>query len=180
MSDVARDRPDRRAFLVGTALSATALVPLAASRAGADPAGASDDFTFEVQRTEAEWREMLTADEYAILREAATEVPKSSPFWDQTTEGTYCCKGCNLTLYDSQYQVVHDKGWVFFRHSRANAILTSIEGELRIDGPFTFDETRMEGHCRRCGSHIGHFVMLDDMLLHCMNGASMTFLPTNA
>lgn len=171
---------DRRAFLGGTALSALGLAQLPARRAAA--AGAGDEtFTYEVQRSEAEWRAMLTDKEYRILREGDTEIPETSPLWNTFEDGVYCCKGCDLTIYDSVWKAEVDKGWAFFAQSRENAVLMGIDGSPP-DG--MADENAppamIEAHCRRCGSHLGHILTVEGRTLHCINGTSLRFSPAAA
>ena len=165
--------PNRRAFLTATGITAAAAV---APRQAA--AGVSADFSFEVTRTEEEWREMLSEDEFRIMRRGGTELPGSSELWTETRPGDYCCKGCDLLTYRGAWREPVDKGWVFFRHSEENTVLTGVDGPVAEYGmdPYT-DLTMIEAHCRRCGSHLGHILLVDAMILHCINGASLTFTP---
>ncbi|MEM7710194.1 MAG: peptide-methionine (R)-S-oxide reductase, partial [Pseudomonadota bacterium] len=144
-----------------------------------------------ITRTEAEWRARLSDEEYRMLREGATEAPKSSPLWEETRDGMYACKGCDLPVYDSEWKTVLDKGWVFFHHPMPHATMTSIDSpaQPRTPGgpPARFQDgvdliaiALMETHCRRCGSHLGHIFSIDGKVLHCINGASLTFEPAAA
>jgi len=165
----------RRAFLGGSALSALALAQTRAS--AGDSGGTAQPFAYEVTRTEAEWRGMLGKDEYNILRKGSTELPKTSALWNNTAEGTYCCRGCDLTVYDSVWKVELDKGWAFFRQSRENTVLMGIDGDPP-DGMEPEDErfaAMIEAHCRRCGSHLGHILTVEGASLHCINGTSLQF-----
>lgn len=170
----------RRAFLGATAVSALALARGGPSPAFAGtPDTAGDRFGYEITRTEAEWREMLSPSEHAILRKGSTELPKSNPLWNNTAEGTYCCRGCELTVYESVWKVELDKGWAFFRQSRENAVLMGVDG-APPDGMANGDEpfgALIEAHCRRCGSHLGHILTVEGKTLHCINGTSLRFLP---
>ncbi len=168
----------RRAFLGTSAVSALALARGGAATAAAESeATGAETFTFEVIRSDAEWREMLSPPEYVVLRKGSTELPKSNPLWNNTAEGVYCCRGCDLTLYDSVWKVELDKGWAFFRQSRENAVLMSIDGQPP-DGmdPEGFGAL-IEAHCRRCGSHLGHILTVEGKTLHCINGTSLRFRP---
>ena len=166
----------RRSFMVASAVSALAGTEVKASTS----TPIDEDFTYEVTRSDAEWREMLTEDEYQILRKMATELPKTSPLWNETSEGLYHCKGCGLTSYDGRWKVVLDKGWAFFEHSKRNAVLTDIDGpvaEYGISadaGPATY----IEVHCRRCSSHLGHLLIINRQQLHCINGTALDFRPS--
>ena len=165
----------RRGFL-----GAGAALAVAATSAATRPAKAAAetaDFTYEIVRTEAEWRQMLTVEEFEILRKGGTEAKKSSKYWDQEAEGTYSCKGCDLAVYDATWQVHPGIGWVFFRQSEPNSILMDIDGN-----PYTgMTDTRIlsiiEAHCRRCGSHLGHILTVNNATLHCINGKALEFRP---
>lgn len=165
---------NRRHFLLSTA--ATLGAGIASSPAHARYVSHEDGFQYEVQKSEQDWLHQLGPADYDILRKGGTEVPKSSSFWNQNIAGLYTCKGCALPLYDARWQVVLDKGWVFFNHSQNNAVLTGIdwpEGSEMADAFASL--TAIEVHCRRCGGHLGHIVQLENQLLHCINGASLLF-----
>lgn len=126
--------------------------------------------SFEVTRTEAEWREMLTDLEYEVMREEGTERAFSSPLHDLYEPGTYHCRGCDLPLYSSETKYDSETGWPSFWKAMPNAIGTKPDRSLFA--------TRTECHCRRCGSHLGH--IFDDGpqptgKRHCLNGVSLTF-----
>ena len=145
---------------------------LANARTMSDIKPREPNYTYEIQRTEAEWRERLSDFEYSIMREMGTEPQKSSPLWNETREGQYRCKGCDQLLYWSETKKVLDKGWTFFRHSEPDAVLTG------IDATETFGDNliyMLEVHCRRCGSHLGHVVWISNEVLHCINGAALKF-----
>jgi peptide-methionine (R)-S-oxide reductase len=126
--------------------------------------------TFEVARTEAEWRAMLTDLQYRVMREEATERAGSSPLDKTYASGTYVCRGCDLALYPSDAKYDSGTGWPSFYESLSNAIGTKPDRRLF--------SVRTEAHCRRCGSHLGH--IFDDGpqptgKRHCLNGASLVF-----
>ncbi len=165
----------RRAVLASTALALPLTQPTAAS---ARYVSSGDGFDYEVMRSDNEWRALLGEASYKIMREGHTETPKSDPLWNSTEPGTYACRGCDLTLYDARWKVVVDKGWLFYRHGAANALLMGVdwpEGSGMADAFATL--TGIEVHCRRCGSHMGHIVQVEATLLHCINGASLSFSP---
>ncbi|KAJ56607.1 hypothetical protein ACMU_06595 [Actibacterium mucosum KCTC 23349] len=171
----------RRAFLGSAAMGAAGL--------GAAPALASAEtgYSYEVQRSDAEWRAMLTDEEYGILREGQTEQPRTSLYWADNPDGTYHCKGCDLHVYSSEWKVVwKSKGWVFFRHSEGNATMTAIDrvippayGGNGMANP-NAQRALIETHCRRCGSHLGHTLMINLMVIHCINGKALNFRPVEA
>lgn len=128
---------------------------------------------FELNRTDAEWRQLLSPAEYRVLRDEGTERAFSSPL-DKTFEpGTYHCKGCELPVYSSKHKYDSGTGWPSFWQSLPNAIGTKPDRRLF--------SVRTEVHCRRCGSHFGH--IFDDGpkptgKRHCLNGIALTFVAT--
>lgn len=164
----------RRAFLAsGAATAALAVKPATAKEA------ASDAYVYPITRTDEEWRAQLSDIEHFVLREGGTEAPRSSPLWNNVAVGTYCCRGCDLTIYDSLQKIELEKGWVFFRHSRKDTVMTDLDvGRGSADDPFAQMRAMMEVHCRRCGSHLGHIVALSEVPgrpIHCINGFSLRF-----
>lgn len=139
------------------------------------PAG-RDAFDYEVTRSEAEWRALLGED-FGILREGKTEVPRSSPLWAEAREGTYSCRGCELLQYKSSTKINLLTGWLFFSTSEPNAQLMSQDSPPWSDeeSPKSDFDAVIEVHCRRCGSHMGHILLIEGRVLHCINGASLTF-----
>ena len=143
---------------------------------------ADSTMKFEVVRSTEEWREVLTDFEFLILREGLIEKPKTSPLWKETAAGTYHCKGCDLPAYTSNQKVVLNKGWVFFYHSEPDAVMMSIDGNVPSEyGAMGANiAAAVEVHCRRCASHLGHFLIIDGTMTHCINGTSLSFKPTAA
>nr|WP_240512140.1 peptide-methionine (R)-S-oxide reductase MsrB [Pseudoruegeria sp. SK021] len=129
--------------------------------------------TFEVTRTTAEWQAMLTDLQYAVMREEATERAGTSPLNDEARAGVFICRGCELPLYPSETKYDSGTGWPSFYQSLPEAVGTKADRKLF--------SVRTEVHCRRCGSHLGH--IFDDGpkptgKRHCLNGASLIFVPT--
>jgi peptide-methionine (R)-S-oxide reductase len=125
---------------------------------------------FEITRSEAEWRTMLSDQEYYVMREEGTERAGSSPLDKNYSEGTYHCRGCDLALYSSENKYDSGTGWPSFWQTLPDAV------ETKPDRGLFF--TRTECHCRRCGSHLGH--IFDDGpdptgKRHCLNGVSLAF-----
>lgn len=102
----------RRAVLSGSAL---ALPALAANRS---MAASTDPFTFEVTRDDTAWRALLGDDVFGIMREGKTEAKYASPLTEETRDGDYCCKGCELTLYTGRWKRSVDKGLRLLRPVR--------------------------------------------------------------
>ena len=131
--------------------------------------------SFEVTKTEAEWRAMLSPESYAVLREEATERAGSSPLNAEKRKGVFHCAGCDLPAYSSETKYESGTGWPSFWESLPNAIGTKEDNSLFM--------TRVECHCRRCGGHFGH--IFDDGpqptgKRHCLNGLALTFKPATA
>jgi peptide-methionine (R)-S-oxide reductase len=132
----------------------------------------SNGETFEVVRTDAEWRRRLTPAQFDVLRRAGTETPGSSPLDGQFRAGVYSCAGCDLALYTSRTKFDSGTGWPSFWAPIDGAIRTTTDNSLLV--------TRTEVHCRRCGGHLGH-VFPDGPkptgLRYCMNGVALSFKP---
>lgn len=166
----------RRSFL-GSSVLAGATLPFAGG-AAARPVR-TDNYTYEIQRTEEEWREMLTPFEYEILRNAGTEWAKSSDLWDDYRAGEFKCRGCDLHVYSSKWRVELDKGYVFFSHGQPTHVMMDIDIGATYSMSGTAEGTDMiEAHCRRCGSHLGHILTVERVLVHCINGSALKFEPT--
>ncbi|MGI9394500.1 MAG: peptide-methionine (R)-S-oxide reductase MsrB [Boseongicola sp.] len=125
---------------------------------------------FEVQRTDAEWRAMLSNIEYKVMRKEGTERAGSSPLDKNYAAGIYHCRGCDLAVYPSDTKFDSGTGWPSFWQSLPNAVRTKEDRFLL--------RVRTEVHCRRCGSHLGH--IFDDGPAptgkrHCLNGVSLVF-----
>ena len=146
----------RRDFLLGVAAAG-----LMAGRA---------DAAFEVTRSDAEWRAMLTPLQYKVMRKEGTERAGSSPLDKNWADGTYLCRGCKLPVYSSKHKFDSGTGWPSFWQSLPSAVGTKPDRKLL--------RLRTEVHCRRCGSHLGH--IFDDGpkptgKRHCLNGVSLIF-----
>jgi peptide-methionine (R)-S-oxide reductase len=131
--------------------------------------------TFEVTHSDAEWRTLLTPEQYDVLRQEGTEHPYSSPLDHEKRQGTFACAGCNLPLFSSETKFDSHTGWPSFWQPLPHSVGT------RTDT--SFGMTRTEVHCHRCGGHLGH-VFEDGPkptgLRYCMNGIAMTFTPASA
>jgi peptide-methionine (R)-S-oxide reductase len=142
--------------------------PLAAWLSRPGPAMAE---TFEVTKTEQEWRAILSPAAYAVLREEDTERAGSSPLNNEHRKGTFHCAGCDLPLYASDTKFDSGTGWPSFYDPLPDAVRT--KADWGILGK------RTEVHCRRCGGHLGH-VFGDGPpptgKRYCMNGVAMRFV----
>ncbi|MEX5727020.1 peptide-methionine (R)-S-oxide reductase [Rhodovulum iodosum] len=145
----------------------------AAALALATPVRAGE--RFEVTRTDAEWRAMLSDLEYRVMRREGTERAFTSPLNDEERKGVFHCKGCDLALYASETKYDSGTGWPSFYEALPDAVATRPDRKLLF--------VRTEVHCRRCGSHLGH--IFDDGppptgKRHCINGVSLVFKPANS
>ncbi len=128
---------------------------------------------FEVTRTEAEWRAMLTPLQYRVMREEGTERAFSSPLDKNFAPGVYHCRGCDQALYSSEHKFDSGTGWPSFYDVLPNAIQTKRDTRLFA--------VRTECHCDRCGSHLGHIFgdgPAPTGQRHCLNGVSLVFRAT--
>jgi peptide-methionine (R)-S-oxide reductase len=158
---------DRRALLGG---AASALVGLVALRA-ASPSKAATA-SFPVTHTPAQWKQLLGGQRYAVLREASTEQPYSSPLLKEHRKGMFVCAGCTQPLFSSATKFESGTGWPSFWKPLPNAVVTRTDRSLLME--------RTEVLCDRCGGHLGH-VFNDGPkptgLRYCMNGLSLNFRP---
>ena len=155
---------DRRTFLGLTGASAVSLLLLGrTSGAGAAP-------RFPINHTPAEWRQLLGPARYAVLREAATERPFSSPLDKEHRKGVFVCAGCDQPLFSSSTKFDSGTGWPSFWRPLTHAVVTRTDRSMMM--------ARTEVLCSRCGGHLGH--VFDDGpkptgLRYCMNGLALKF-----
>ena len=159
---------DRRAFLTTSALAL----------AGAAMAGAAPPAIAAAPRplrlSDAEWRRRLSPQAYAVLRQAATERPFSSPLNTEHRNGTFLCAGCALPLFAARTKFDSGTGWPSFWTHLPDAITTKSDTSLFME--------RTEVRCARCDGHLGH-VFEDGPKptgqRYCMNGVAMRFAPAD-
>lgn len=162
----------RFALVAGTSTLGLAI----ASALGWRPRAAlAAEARFEVSHSDEEWRKLLTADQYGVLRKEGTERPYSSPLNDEHREGLFACAGCNLDAFSSKTKFDSKTGWPSFWQPLPNAVGLTEDKTLGM--------TRTEVHCRRCGGHLGH--VFDDGpkptgQRYCMNGLALKFTPGKA
>jgi len=165
--------------LAAIALSAVACGNHDAGAARRDAAekGPSDMTITRIEKSDAEWRDELTEQQYDILRRKGTERAYTGEYWDNKDPGVYHCAACDLPLYPSETKFESGTGWPsFWAPVEEHHIDTAKERTL-------FLGTRIELLCARCGGHLGH--VFDDGpeptgKRHCINSAALKFHPADA
>jgi peptide-methionine (R)-S-oxide reductase len=128
--------------------------------------------TYPVQRSDAEWRQRLTPEQYRVMRAHGTEAPGSCALLYEKRNGTFSCLGCDQPLFQSTRKFESGTGWPSFDDPVPDSIETTVD---RSHGML-----RTEVHCARCGSHLGHAFPDGPPptgLRYCINGVAMGFVP---
>jgi peptide-methionine (R)-S-oxide reductase len=166
------DSPLSRRTFIGSAAALAAVGGAGLVVFGKRGATAEAAERFEVTKSADDWRRLLGAQRYAVLREAHTERAGSSPLDKEHRRGTFLCAGCDLPVYSSAAKFDSGTGWPSFTRPLPNAVRTKADRGLVF--------ARTEVHCRRCGGHLGH--VFDDGppptgQRWCMNGLALKFRP---
>jgi peptide-methionine (R)-S-oxide reductase len=129
--------------------------------------------SYQVSKTDAQWREELNTFEYQVLRLAATERPYTGELLNEARAGSYHCRGCEAFLFESDTKFDSHCGWPSFFKSKPESVEYI---EDRAHGM-----VRTEVRCAACGSHLGH--IFDDApqtptgMRYCINSVSLSFRP---
>ncbi len=158
----------RRQLLLGAASGVAVLIGSRWLGSSSTEAAAA----FEIKKSDAEWRKLLTPKQYYVLREHGTERAGSSPLDHEKRKGIFQCAGCDLPLFSSETKFDSGTGWPSFYQPLDNAVGKTEDRALGM--------LRTEIHCRRCGGHLGH--VFDDGpnptgLRYCMDGFALVFHP---
>ena len=150
------------------ALSQTGLASVLTSGGGKK----GDEPLKKITRTDAEWKSLLTPEQYEVTRRKGTEAPYSSPLNEEHGEGTFECVCCDLPLFSSRTKFDSGTGWPSFYAPIAKR-------NVREEVDNSLAETRTEVLCARCDAHVGH--VFDDGpkptgLRYCMNGVALKFV----
>ena len=125
----------------------------------------------KIKKTEQEWRKLLTSEQYKICRQKGTEPAFTGKYYDHKGKGLYRCVCCNAPLFNSEQKFDSSSGWPSFT---APCNDENVASEVDV----SFGMRRMEVHCNKCGSHLGH--VFEDgpaptNLRYCINSTSLEF-----
>jgi peptide-methionine (R)-S-oxide reductase len=127
-----------------------------------------------VEKTDAQWREELTPEQYQVLRKAGTERAFTGEYVDNHADGTYTCAGCGAELFDSETKFESGSGWPSFTEPK-------VAEAVEIKRDISHGMIRTEVVCRACGGHLGHGFEDGPRdkggLRYCMNSCAMEFQP---
>jgi len=128
---------------------------------------------FPVEKSDEEWRRILTPEQYSVLRGHGTERPGSCALLREHRAGTFTCAACGQRLFVADRKFESGTGWPSF--------FAPLEGAIGTTEDRTFGMKRVEVHCNNCGGHLGH-VFEDGPpptgLRYCINGVALTFEPS--
>src|SRR5277367_1426412 len=130
------------------------------------------DKTYPVIRSDAEWRRVLTPEQYDVMRAHGTEMPGSCALLREKRRGGFICVGCGQKLFEAGQKFESGTGWPSFNDPVPGSVETTVDRSLGM--------VRTEVHCANCGSHLGH-IFPDGPpptgLRYCINGVATNFTP---
>ncbi|MDX8409431.1 MAG: peptide-methionine (R)-S-oxide reductase MsrB [Mariprofundales bacterium] len=163
---------DRRGILIKLSLATALLFPLALGVGRMGRAASKGEVMQRIEHSDAEWQQMLTPEQYDVLRQEGTERPLSSALNGEHRGGEFHCAGCDLPLFDAQTKYDSGTGWPSFYDAIPGRVETKVDFKMILP--------RTEYHCIRCGGHQGH--RFDDGpkptgYRYCNNGVALRFVP---
>ncbi len=127
----------------------------------------------KIRLSDAEWRALLSPDQFRILRQGGTEMRGTGELTDHEAAGAYHCAGCGLFLYSSEHKFHSGCGWPAFDDDVPGAVVRLEDSSMGM--------RRTEIRCVRCDGHLGHVFVGEQLtkknLRHCVNSASLVFVP---
>jgi peptide-methionine (R)-S-oxide reductase len=159
----------KRTFLIGgTTILGTAWLYSNSTRRIPEMTASKPEFA--IQKSEQEWQQELSPEQFYVLRKHGTERAGTSPLNKNYDSGTYVCAACKTPLFTSETKFDSGTGWPSFYAPIEGAIATSTDRSLFM--------TRTEVHCGKCGGHLGHVFNDGPAPTHqryCMNGVALDF-----
>jgi peptide-methionine (R)-S-oxide reductase len=151
---------------------------MSASTPAADGARRPDGTSYEVVKSEEQWRELLDPEAYRVLRLAGTERPFTGEYENTKTPGVYRCRGCGAELFRSEHKFDSHCGWPSFYTPLAGDSVVLLEDR-------SLGMTRVEVRCAACGGHLGHVFAGEGYPTptdqrYCINSVSLTLDPDQA
>jgi peptide-methionine (R)-S-oxide reductase len=153
-------------------LASTLILLLMISCVGNAQDSSKEKKTYKVEKTDSEWKKLLSPEQYYVLRESGTERAFTSALNKNEKKGTYVCAACKTALYKSEHKFDSGTGWPSFDRA--------VKENVALDVDYKIGYSRTELKCNTCGSHLGH--SFDDGpkttgKRHCINGVALKFIP---
>lgn len=145
----------------------------AKTRSTAQLSPSETEITVKVSKSEAEWKQILTPEQYYVLRQQGTEAAFTGKYFDHKEKGIYTCAACGNELFSSTSKFRSGTGWPSFYQPVA-------ETNVGTEEDRTLGMVRSEVHCARCGGHLGHIFNDGPRptgLRYCINSVSLNFEP---